>query len=59
MPKGSMYEVNFGYHSKIGRYTTLMSDIPKLSDIWPTPLVAAKGKDTSLCSLDEGGVNTD
>jgi hypothetical protein len=32
-PKGGMYEVNFGYHSKMGGYTTLMSDIPKLSAI--------------------------
>jgi len=28
-----IYEVNFGYHSKMGGYTTLMSDIPKLSEI--------------------------
>jgi hypothetical protein len=29
-PKGSIYEVSFDYHSKMGGYTTLMSDIPKL-----------------------------
>ena len=30
LPKVGIYEVNFGYHSKMGEYTTLMSDIPKL-----------------------------
>jgi hypothetical protein len=30
--KGSIYEVNFGYHSKLEGYTTLMSDIPKLGE---------------------------
>ena len=29
-PKGGIYEVKFGYHSKMGGYTTLMSDMPKL-----------------------------
>jgi len=33
LPKGGIYEVSFGYHSKMGGYTTLMSDIPKLGDI--------------------------
>ena len=28
--KGGICEVNFGYHSKLEGYTTLMSDIPKL-----------------------------
>lgn len=28
--KGGIYEVNFGYHSKLGGYTTLISDIHKL-----------------------------
>jgi hypothetical protein len=32
-PKGGIYEVSFGSHSKMGGYTTLMSDIPKLGDI--------------------------
>jgi len=31
--KGGMYEVSFGYNTKLGGYTTLMSDIPKLSEI--------------------------
>ena len=31
--KGGICEVNFGYHSKLEGYTTLMSDIPKLDDI--------------------------
>ena len=31
--KGGMREVKFGYHSKIGGYTTLMSDILKLAEI--------------------------
>ncbi len=31
--KGGMYEVSFGYHSEMGGYTTLMSDIPKLYEI--------------------------
>ncbi len=33
LPKGSIYEVSFGIHSKMGGCTTLMSDIPKLSEI--------------------------
>lgn len=36
LPKGCIYEVNFVYHSKMGGYTTLMSDIPKLYEI-PNP----------------------
>jgi len=28
--KGGIYEVTFGYHSKMGGYTTSMSDIPEL-----------------------------
>ena len=31
--KGGICEVNFGYHSKLEGYTTLMSDIPKLGEI--------------------------
>ena len=31
--KGGIYEVSFGYHSKLDGYTTLMSDIPKLCEI--------------------------
>ena len=31
--KGSIYEVSFGYNHKMGGYTTLMSDIPKLCKI--------------------------
>ena len=31
--KGGIYEVSFGYHSKLDGYATLMSDIPKLSEI--------------------------
>ena len=31
--KGGKSEVNFGYHSKIGGYTTLVSDILKLAKI--------------------------
>ena len=31
--KGGTYEVKFGYHSKTGGYSTLMSDIPELSAI--------------------------
>jgi hypothetical protein len=33
-PKGGIYEVSFGSHSKMGGYTTLMSDIPKLDEIF-------------------------
>jgi hypothetical protein len=33
LPKGRIYEVSFGYHSKMEGYTTLMSDISKLSEI--------------------------
>ena len=32
-PKKDTYEVGFGYHSDLGAYTTLMSDIPKLGEI--------------------------
>lgn len=31
--KGGIYEVEFGYHPKMGGYTTLMSDIQGLSEI--------------------------
>ncbi len=31
--KGSIYEIRFGYTTKLGGYTTLMSDIPKLSEM--------------------------
>ena len=31
--KGGIYEVSFGFHSKMGEYTTLVWDIPKLSEI--------------------------
>jgi hypothetical protein len=32
-PKGGIYKVSFGYHSKTGGYTALMSDIPMLYNI--------------------------
>lgn len=28
--KGGIYELNFGFHSKLDGYATLMSDIPEL-----------------------------
>ena len=31
--KGGIYEVSFGYHSKLDGYATLMSDIPKLCEM--------------------------
>ena len=31
--KGGIYEVSFGFHSKLDGYATLMSDIPKLGTI--------------------------
>lgn len=31
--KGGIYEVKFGYPSKMGGYTTLMSDILKLAEM--------------------------
>ena len=31
--KGGIYEVEFGYHPKMGGYTTLMSDIQELGDV--------------------------
>jgi hypothetical protein len=31
--KGGIYEVSFGFHSKLDGYATLMSDIPTLSEI--------------------------
>ena len=30
--KEGMYEVSFGYNTNMGRYTTLISVIPKLSE---------------------------
>ena len=30
--KGGIYEVSFGYHSKLDGYATLMSDIPTLGE---------------------------
>jgi hypothetical protein len=32
LPKGSIYEVNFGYTAKMEVYTNLSSDIPKLGE---------------------------
>jgi len=32
--KGGIYEVSFGYIPNLGGYTTLMSDIPKLCEIF-------------------------
>ena len=31
--KGGVYKVKFGYHSKMGGYTMLMSDMLELGDI--------------------------
>ena len=31
--KGGIYEVSFGFHSKLDGYATLMSDIPELSEM--------------------------
>ena len=31
--KGGIYEVRFGFHSKLDGYATLMLDIPTLADI--------------------------
>jgi|GEM_PF-2146727 len=33
LKRGGIYEVSFGYHSEMGGYTTLMSDIPMLYEI--------------------------
>ncbi|CAD6493444.1 MAG: hypothetical protein DIAAKJNI_00495 [Candidatus Argoarchaeum ethanivorans] len=33
-PKGGIYEVNFGYNLNLEGYTTLMLDIPKLSEMF-------------------------
>jgi len=33
--KGGVYEANFGYHSKLDGYATLMLDIPTLYSIDP------------------------
>ena len=32
-PEGGIYEVSFGYHSKMEVYATSMSDIPEISKI--------------------------
>ena len=39
LPKGGIYEVSFGYHSKLDGYTTLMSDIPELGDMFKVGVV--------------------
>jgi hypothetical protein len=31
--KGGVYEVSFGYHSKLEGYATLMLDIPELDEM--------------------------
>ena len=31
--KGGIYEVSFGFHSKLDGYATLMSDIPELCEM--------------------------
>ena len=31
--KGGLYDVSFRYNTNLGGYATLMSNIPKLSDI--------------------------
>jgi len=36
--KGGIYEVSFGFHSKLDGYATLMLDIPTLCEIHSTPL---------------------
>ena len=33
--KGGIYEVSFGYNTKLEGYATLMSGIPKLDEIGP------------------------
>ena len=45
--KGGICEVNFGYHSKLEGYTTLMSDIPKLYEI---ARISSRGKTKRLCA---------
>jgi len=34
LPKGGIYEVNFGYPPKMNGDTTLILDIPELGEIW-------------------------
>ena len=34
LPEGDICDVSFGYNPKMYEYTTLMSDIPKLGDIF-------------------------
>ena len=40
--KSGISEVNFGYHPKMGGYTTLMSDIPELYAIMEKERLIAK-----------------
>lgn len=46
LPKGGIYELNFGHHSKLGRYTTLMSDILTLYEI-----ALMEEKQVAICLL--------
>jgi hypothetical protein len=48
--KGGICEVNFGYHSKLEGYTTLMSDIPKLGEM----LLGVKDQDEEQTISDLG-----
>ena len=41
--KGGIYKVSFGYHSKLDRYATLMSDIPELCAIRKPAFTNTKG----------------
>jgi len=34
LPEGDICDVSFGYNHKMYEYTTLMSDIPKLAEIF-------------------------
>jgi hypothetical protein len=50
--KGGIYEVSFGYNSKMEGYATLMSDIPKLYAIGSGGKVI-KSKNTSKFMMTE------
>jgi hypothetical protein len=43
--KGGIYEVSFGYHSKLDGYATLMSDIPELYEIRPILLYGVQNEE--------------
>jgi len=52
--KGGIYEVSFGFHSKLDGYATLMADIPTLYAIPPQSRGKRIYKHDSLLNYERG-----